>query len=180
MTARERRLLKTKLGSEHPQAPVPEGYQNWLAFLKTNKNPPAPYKSWFEFRLFGMGRFKGDVEYEPKSFPYTQEIKRQRRYTPDGVTGSIWIEAKGRFRTKDEADKYISVRDEYPDIELVFIFAKRGVKMPGARKRKDGSIYTMEEWCEKNNFYYCFEQDDVDQFLHDVSRDSGLDERLKK
>jgi len=164
MNAKEKRLMRNKLGSLRPQAPVPEGYQNWLDFLKQNKRPTHPYKSWLEFRLFEFGSLIG-VPYEPEVLPYTKHINKQCKYTPDGMKGDFLFEVKGRFRTRDEAEKYIHIKKEYPFRELIFIFASPGVKFPGSKKRKDGSFFTMEDWCKKNGFRYFYECSDLSEVL---------------
>jgi len=161
MNAKEKRLMQNKLRTLTPNFKVPDGYKTWLDFLKRNKRPPHPYKSWLEYRLFAIGALK-DVPYEPEVLPYTQKIDRKRKYTPDGVKGDVIIEVKGRFRTRDEAEKYKSVRANYPDKTLVFVFARRGVKFLGAKKRKDGSLFTLEEWCKREGFPCCFEGDDIE------------------
>ncbi len=80
-----------------------------------------------------------------------------RYYEPDFVyttkTKTVWIEAKGRFRTSDEARKYVHIAETLgPKEELVFLFQKPNTPMPGSRRRKDGTRYTMEEWADKQGF----------------------------
>lgn len=80
-----------------------------------------------------------------------------RYYEPDFVyttkTKTVWIEAKGRFRTSDEARKYVHIAETLgPKEELVFLFQKPNTPMPGSRRRKDGTRYTMEEWAAKHGF----------------------------
>jgi hypothetical protein len=89
--------------------------------------------------------------YEPFKLSYTWESE----YIPDFVpkhNEKILIEAKGRFRTRQEARKYGAVRDANPDYEIVFVFMNPNVPMPGARKRKDGTRLSHKEWAEMNNF----------------------------
>ena len=80
-----------------------------------------------------------------------------KHYEPDFVythSGKTWyIEAKGRFRTSEEARKYVIISETLgPKEELVFLFQRPRTPMPGSRRRKDGTRYTMEEWAEKNGF----------------------------
>ena len=80
-----------------------------------------------------------------------------KHYEPDFVythRGKTWyIEAKGRFRTSDEARKYVHIAETLgPKEELVFLFQKPNTPMPGSRRRKDGTRYTMEEWAAKHGF----------------------------
>lgn len=88
-----------------------------------------------------------DWEYEPFQVQY----ELISGYTPDFVKEGIWIEAKGFFRPGDQR-KYIAVQEQYPDIEIVFIFSdpdkpvRRGAKM------------TMGRWCEVKGFRYFTEE----------------------
>lgn len=88
-------------------------------------------------------------EYEPHSIPYTSE----HNYTPDYVKGSVLIEVKGRFRTASEARKYVDIKEQYPDKEIVFVFMKPSCPLPGARVRKKcGTKRTHSEWAEYHGF----------------------------
>lgn len=99
------------------------------------------------------------LPYESEQLPYWSA----HTYTPDFVTpsGKYWLELKGRFRTAAEAAKYIDIRkhlhfhDKDKPPELIFVFMDPKKKMPGARKRKDGSYFTMDDWAKKNKFKYC-------------------------
>lgn len=66
------------------------------------------------------------------------------------------LETKGRFNDSSEARKYLFVREALDEekSELVFIFQKAKTRFPFARKRKDGTYATQEEWCEKHGFRY--------------------------
>ena len=93
-------------------------------------------------------------KYEPFRIKYTWEAE----YIPDFVpteNENILIEAKGRFRTRQEARKYQAVQKSNPEVKIVFIFMKPSCPMPGARKRKDGSRLTHAEWAESNGFEWC-------------------------
>lgn len=121
---------------------------------RTKKNVPKGYDSWLEFDL--TKKLKR-CEYHPDKIEYTQT----RMYEPDfvfydDVTDiTYYIEVKGRFRTRDEARKYVDVkRCLSNEEELVFIFQNPNTAMPFARKRADGSRYTMKEWAKKNGFAY--------------------------
>ena len=91
--------------------------------------------------------------YEPKE--YIQSYSIPGNYLPDFVPkneDNVLIEAKGRFRTRTEAKKYTSVRDDNPEIRIVFIFYDPDKPMPGARKRANGTRFSMAEWADKNDF----------------------------
>lgn len=106
----------------------------------------------FEMEL--SKRLKG-CYYEPKQ--YIKSYAIEGTYLPDFVPkneDNVLIEAKGRFRTRTEANKYIAVRERNPDIEIVFVFYNPDTPMPGAKKRRDGTKFSMAEWAEKNNFVW--------------------------
>lgn len=117
------------------------------------------YRSKFE-RVFG-DQFR-TLDYEPTNIVYWS----QHTYTPDFVTpsGKHWFELKGFFRNSGEAKKYVDVSkqlhfDKPDDMNhtpvLIFVFMDPDKKMPGARRRKDGTVYTMKDWADKNGFRWC-------------------------
>lgn len=107
-------------------------------------------RSKFEVSL--SKKLKG-CDYEPEESILKYQLKPSH-YLPDFVPKrekNVIIEAKGRFRTRLEAQKYLAIRDCNPDITLVFVFMDPGTPMPGARKRKDGTRFSMAEWADKND-----------------------------
>lgn len=99
-----------------------------------------------------------ELEYHPNDkISYTVP----HRYEPDFkvLVGdkTYYCESKGRFRTSTEASKYKYIREVLSDKEeLIFIFMKPNTPMPNAKKRKDGTKQTMEEFLTKNEirFFY--------------------------
>ena len=78
-------------------------------------------------------------------------------YEPDFIyrtkSNTIYIEAKGRFRTSEEARKYVHISKRLRQKEkLVFLFQNPNTPMPGSRRRKDGTRFTMEEWANRHGF----------------------------
>ena len=72
-------------------------------------------------------------------------------YERDGK--KFLIETKGRFQDNSEARKYLFIREVLDtNTELVFVWQKIGTRFPFARKRKDGTYQTHEEWADKNGF----------------------------
>ena len=85
-------------------------------------------------------------------------------YEPDWtyiVDGKIYyIEAKGRFQDNNEARKYLCIREALRENEeLVFIMYKANTRYPFAKRRKDGTYATHEEWLEKHGFRYWIHPD---------------------
>jgi hypothetical protein len=114
--------------------------------------PPKGYDSWFEYELH-TGVLK-PCQYHTGRVHYTQE----KVYEPDFVVGDFLIEAKGRFRDSEEARKYVDIRKslilDMLKLELVFVFYHPDTPMPRARRRNDGTKFTMAEWANKNGFRY--------------------------
>jgi len=110
--------------------------------------PPKGYDSWFEYELH-IGVLK-PCKYHTGLVHYTQE----KIYEPDFVVGDFLIEAKGRFRDSEEARKYVDIRNSLIHEELVFVFYEPNTPMPRARRRKDGTKFTMAEWANKNGFRF--------------------------
>lgn len=108
------------------------------------------YRSKFEGKI---GRKMKACKYEPENL--IQHYTMEGTYLPDFVPKfdeSILIEVKGFFRTRQEANKYLAVRESNPGIEIVFIFGDPKTPMPNSRKRRDGSKFSMAEWADKNEF----------------------------
>lgn len=122
-------------------------------FPKKEKGVPKGYDSMLEYNLH-----KGPLancSHHSRTVTYTVDHTYEVDFTPEREQ-DICIEVKGRFRDGVEAAKYKWIRDCNPDIEIVFIFEKRGTKFPFAKKRKDGSYMTHEEWAEKEGFRYYY------------------------
>jgi hypothetical protein len=86
---------------------------------------------------------------------YTYEEKklkwvdlRHRSYTPDFILhNGIVVETKGRF-TNDDRRKHIAIKDQYPDLDLRFVFTNSRAKL------YKGSKTTYADWCKKHGFLY--------------------------
>lgn len=120
---------------------------------RKNTKPPQGYDSWYEYELH-TGPLKA-ATFHPGGVPYVQK----KTYYPDfhKRVGDIdyYLEAKGRFRDRAEARKYIDVRSGLNSSEvLVFVFQNAATPMPASRKREDGTRLTMGQWAEKNGFEY--------------------------
>lgn len=101
-----------------------------------------------------QGPLKG-CSHHSRTVTYTVEHTYEPDFIPEREQGTF-IEVKGRFRDSVEASKYKWIRDCNPDIEIVFVFEKRNTKFPFAKKRKDGTTMTHEEWATKNGFTYYY------------------------
>lgn len=113
----------------------------------------TPYDSLFEKRMHETVLkdclFHSTEHLIPYTIPHTYEP--DFIYVKDGKT--YIIETKGRFRDNTEASKYKWIRDSLPpDTELIFVWDKDGTRFPFAKKRKDGTHMTHNEWADKEGF----------------------------
>lgn len=126
--------------------------------MKTQKKrkglkPPQGYDSWFEYDL-ATGPLK-TAKFHPSGIPYVQK----KIYNPDfhkRVNGvDYYFEAKGRFRDRQEARKYVDIKAGLTLSErLIFVFQNPATPMPASKRREDGTRLTMAQWAEKNGFEY--------------------------
>lgn len=117
---------------------------------------PRPFASWLELSEQYFGGLS-DLEREPKEYkiPYIVE----HEYKPDNICAEndrIIFEIKGVIRTIEEAAKYRWVARQW-HVHFVFVFQCRDIVCPWNRNiRKNGTRMTMEEWCTKEGFDYCY------------------------
>ena len=112
--------------------------------------PRRKYKSGLEKKA---GKILKGWKYESVRLPYTTSHHYVSDFSRQGKM--ILIETKGRFRTSQEAAKYIAVRKCNPEYEIVFCFGNPKTPMPNAKRRKDGTKRTVSEWAEHHNFRWC-------------------------
>lgn len=136
-------------------------HQVWNRLVKRKKKLSSGKRSKFEEAVAEQLQLRG-WRYESEKIKY-KIPESEHTYTPDfsrpedcssKAKSKTVVESKGRFRSRAECDKYIHIRDSNPSIKLVFVFQNPRVAMPGAKRRKDGTIYTMADWAECNNFDY--------------------------
>ena len=122
------------------------------------KSKHYPFRSALEKRI--AAKLKG-YRYEDKESKQTYVIPHI--YCPDFVhpdAPKILVEVKGYFRDSKEAKKYIHIKKDNPDIELIFLFYNVDKKChSNCRPRKDGSVLTIREWLEKHKFLYYLERE---------------------
>ena len=122
---------------------------------KPRKKPRFhPYRSALEKRMAAL--LSDEYTYEPKYGKLKYNVSHV--YNPDFVHPDaldIIIEVKGYFRTSAEAAKYVHVKSNNPDKEVIFLFFNANKKChPNCRPRKDGTVMTIYEWCIKHEFLF--------------------------
>ena len=85
--------------------------------------------------------------YEIKKIPFVQPEKH-RNYTPDfWLPNGIVVETKGIFTVQDR-QKHLLVKEQYPDLDLRFVFSN------SKNKLRKGSKTTYADWCNKYGFIF--------------------------
>ena len=108
----------------------------------------AKYRSKLEERLAKQLTDSGiEFSYETLKISYMVPA-RKAKYTPDFVVGDMVIEAKGRFRTAQDRQKLLLVKEQYPDLDLRLVF--QNAKTP----IYPGSPTPCSKWAEDNGFLW--------------------------
>lgn len=95
---------------------------------------------------------KADYEYEVTVIPYIVP-ESKHNYTVDWtLPNKILLETKGYLSDSQERNKYILIKQQYPEIDLRFVFANND-KLCGGMKT------THAQWATKNGFKYCSVKD---------------------
>ena len=107
----------------------------------------AGYRSGLEQDTAKYLKQKG-VNFTYEEFKIKWVDPKTKTYTPDFVLeNGIIIETKGRFISPDRA-KHLAVRDQYPDLDIRFVFTNSRTKL------YKGSKTTYGMWCDKYGFKY--------------------------
>ena len=107
----------------------------------------AGYRSGLEQDTAKFLKKKG-VKFTYEEFKIKWVDPKTKTYTPDFVLeNGIIIETKGRFISPDRA-KHLAVRDQYPDLDIRFVFTNSKTKL------YKGSKTTYGMWCDKYGFKY--------------------------
>jgi len=122
------------------------------------KQYPSNFDSYLEYDISNM---LGDTwSHHPDKISYTSVHTYEPDFTKTVGDMVYLVEAKGRFRTRNESAKYVFVRQALKENEeLVFIFQDANKPLVGSTKRKDGTKQTHGEWATKNNFrFFCMKE----------------------
>ena len=91
---------------------------------------------------------KAEYDYEVTVIPYTVP-ESKHKYTVDWTfTNGILCETKGYLSDHQERNKYVLLKQQYPDIDLRFVF-------DNVNKLCGGTKYSHKTWAEKHKFPYC-------------------------
>lgn len=148
---------------------------------KKRKTPSYfPYRSALEKRI--AQKLSDDYIYEPKDISVNYETPH--RYKPDFILKGmkdVLFEVKGYFRTSSEAAKYIYIKKNNPDLEIIFIFNNSFKKAhSNCRERVDGSIMTLAEWADKQEFLHYEEKSLPSEILQGTITKEWIKSERKK
>jgi hypothetical protein len=149
---------------------------NRRQFKKGPRKKPKyhPYRSALEKRI--AQKIHKSFSYEPKGSKVDYIIPH--KYNPDFVHPdalNILIEVKGYFRDSKEAKKYVHIKKDNPDKELVFIFYNVDKKCHGnCRPRTDGSVLTIREWLTKHQFLWYLEKELPEEIINGTINDEWI------
>lgn len=104
----------------------------------------APYKSGLEFKI---AQLLPKVVYEKDKLEYEVPAS-MHKYTPDfKLRKNVYIEGKGRL-LPSERKKHILVKEQNPEIEIMFFFENADKPI------YKGSKTSYGDWCDKYGFKY--------------------------
>lgn len=95
------------------------------------------------------------AEYEYESTKITYIVPESKHtYTVDWtLNNGLLLETKGYLSDHQERHKYVLLKQQYPDLNLRFVF-------DNPNKLCGGTKYTHAKWAEKWGFKYCSIKDD--------------------
>lgn len=119
----------------------------WMKIKLRQRALRAGYRSGLEQDTAKFLKEKG-VKFTYEEFKIKWVDPKTKTYTPDFVLeNGIIIETKGRFISPDRA-KHLAVRDQYPDLDIRFVFTNSKAKL------YKGSKTTYGMWCDRYGFKY--------------------------
>lgn len=110
------------------------------------------YRSGLEEEVaFQLSQAGVKAKYEPIKIKYTIPAS-EHTYTPDYILpNGIVIETKGRFLL-DDRKKHLYLKEQYPDMDLRFVFTNSRSKL------RKGAKSSYGDWCSKHGFLFADKQ----------------------
>lgn len=91
---------------------------------------------------------KAEYGYEVTKIPYTIPESNHTYLVDFTTSNGIYWECKGYLSDYTERRKYVLLKEQYPDLDLRFVF-------DNVNKLCGGTKMTHGAWAEKYNFKYC-------------------------
>lgn len=108
---------------------------------------------------------KAEYEYEVTKIPYIVP-ESKHNYTVDWtLLNGLLIETKGYLSDHQERYKYVLIKQQYPDLDLRFVF-------DNPNKLCGGTKYTHAKWADKFGFKWCSIKD-LDQIQQWIIEANG-------
>lgn len=134
----------------------------------SNKKAASEYRNSLEAGVGQQLKLAGvPFVYEGKKLPY-RVPERTSKYWPDFRVGNIILETKGRFDSAKERQKFVLLQEQYPDLDIRFVFQR------AAGKIYKGSPTTYGEWATDHGFPWCDKGRIPADWIEDIRRESEL------
>ena len=91
---------------------------------------------------------QAEYEYEETKLGYTVPESNHVYNVDWTLANGILVETKGWLKDHQERSKYILIKQQYPEVDLRFVFANPNKFCGGMRT-------THKQWAEKNGFKWC-------------------------
>jgi hypothetical protein len=87
-------------------------------------------------------------KYEDTKLTYIVPESKHTYLIDWSLPNNIYVETKGYLSDHKERSKYILIKEQYPELDLRFVFMD-------CNKLCGGAKYTHGTWATKNGFKYC-------------------------
>lgn len=95
-----------------------------------------------------LKEYEVEYGYEVTQIPYSVPAS-EHKYTVDfSILHGPLIEVKGYLSDHQERQKYVLLKQQYPELDLRFVFANN-------QKLCGGMKTTHAQWAQKHGFRYC-------------------------
>lgn len=112
------------------------------------KHNVTAYRSGLEEKIAKQLESLGVYDvFELKKIKYIKPVTNHTYLVDFILPNGICVESKGLFDS-DDRKKHLLLKDQYPDLELRFVFSR------SASKLYKGSKTTYADWCIKNGFKF--------------------------
>lgn len=112
------------------------------------KHNVTAYRSGLEEKIAKQLESLGVYDvFELKKIKYIKPVTNHTYLVDFILPNGMCVESKGLFDS-DDRKKHLLLKDQYPDLELRFVFSRSATKL------YKGSKTTYADWCIKNGFKF--------------------------
>ena len=117
----------------------------WIELWKVPKISKKKFRSGFE-KSIALALTEAGVEFEFETVNIAYVLSHI--YIPDFILpNGILVECKGFLRS-DDRRKHLAIKDQYPDLDIRFVFMSPNGVVGGAKK------LTCAKWADKHGFLW--------------------------